>query len=103
MGPRVQVPSSNCRGGLNRRALGLSPLPAPDWPAAGHWRIGAASGQSQSNGIRGRGSQSPRERGWLLRGVQSREWGLVQACIMPYVLISTQIRMVSTHRPAARG
>lgn len=59
--------------------------------------IGNAPSQSQSNGTRGCGSQSRSPRGWGRSRAQSPGWEPGRSArTMPYLLISTQTRMVST-------
>lgn len=80
---------------------GASPAPVPDWPPlrspAGRTGIGTAGGQSRSNGTPDAGLQFGRPRGWCRRRAQSPRWESGRdPRTMPYLLISTQIRIVST-------
>lgn len=93
--PRVRGGSriAGCRG--------ASRAPVPDWPPlrspAGRTGIGTARGQSRSNGTPDAGLQFGRPRGWRRRRAQSPRWEPGRdPRTMPYLLISTQIRIVST-------
>lgn len=92
-------PESSSAGARHGRPL-LIGRPRPS--RAGRTGIGAARGQSWSNWTLGGGSQSQSSRGWRRRRAQSPGWEPGRdARTMPYVLISTQIRVVSTRRPAS--
>lgn len=115
-GQRLAPPGSGCPSGPHSPGVevgpespgaGASRAPAPDWPPprslAGRSEIGRARGRS---GVPdpGRPIAVPEPRGWRGHQIPSPrcESGR-EARTMPYVLISTQIRMVSTRLASGVG
>lgn len=99
--PRGQEAGPESPGARARHGRPLL-IGRPRLSRAGRTGIGAARGQSWSNWTPGGGSQSRSLRGWRQRRAQSPGWESGRdARTMPYLLISTQIRMVSTRRPAS--
>lgn len=89
-------PESPRAGARHERPLLIG---RPRLSRAGRPGIGVARGQSWSNWTPGGRLQSRSLRGWRRRRAQSPGWEPGRdARTMPYLLISTQIRMVSTRR-----